>query len=224
MDFFGPCALREVELDEAQRLCDNKANVGKEASSLEVSFHKADVAADAERDSPKTTTTSSQPPPKSQTESGDAIGISSLRTSRAPSERKEEDAIVIEERRRRAAGGDGYTTHRYIRGRMLGKGGFAKVYHCTSMDTGKNYAVKIVPKANLVKARARQKVRKTGGQHEGRADSERTSWLTYLSLYSCKRRSRFIVRSSTRTFASTSTSLKTAITATSCSNYVTAKV
>ena len=67
--------------------------------------------------------------------------------------------IVIEEKRRRVHG-DGYSVHRYLRGRMLGKGGFAKVYLCTALDTNKNYAVKIVPKANLVKARARQKVRK----------------------------------------------------------------
>jgi len=65
--------------------------------------------------------------------------------------------IVIEEKRKRS-NGEGYTYHRYLRGRMLGKGGFAKVYLCTSMDTGKHYAVKVVPKSNLVKARARQKV------------------------------------------------------------------
>ena len=47
---------------------------------------------------------------------------------------------------------------RYRLVETIGKGGFAKVYLCTAMDTGKNYAVKIVPKANLVKARARQKV------------------------------------------------------------------
>ena len=64
---------------------------------------------------------------------------------------------IIEEKRKRT-NGDGYTIHRYTRGKLLGKGGFAKVYLCTAMDTGKNYAVKVVPKANLVKARARQKV------------------------------------------------------------------
>lgn len=65
---------------------------------------------------------------------------------------------IVEERRKRS-NGDGYSIHRYTLGRLLGKGGFAKVYLCTAMDTGKNYAVKVVPKANLVKARAQQKVR-----------------------------------------------------------------
>lgn len=65
---------------------------------------------------------------------------------------------IVEEKRKRAVG-DGYSIHRYTLGRLLGKGGFAKVYLCTAMDTGKNYAVKVVPKANLVKTRARQKVR-----------------------------------------------------------------
>ena len=60
---------------------------------------------------------------------------------------------------RKSNDGSGVTTvHRYTRGKMLGKGGFAKVYWCTSLDSGKHYAIKIVPKANLVKSRARQKV------------------------------------------------------------------
>lgn len=69
----------------------------------------------------------------------------------------DEDTVIIEEKRRRV-NGDGYTVHRYLRGRLLGKGGFAKVYLCTALDTNKAYAIKIVPKANLVKARARQKL------------------------------------------------------------------
>ena len=48
--------------------------------------------------------------------------------------------------------------HKYLRGKLLGKGGFAKVYKVTSLDMNKEYDVKICPKANLVKSRARQKV------------------------------------------------------------------
>lgn len=69
----------------------------------------------------------------------------------------DDDSVVIEEKRRKV-NGEGYTVHRYLRGRLLGKGGFAKVYLCTALDTNKAYAIKIVPKSNLVKARARQKV------------------------------------------------------------------
>jgi len=68
-----------------------------------------------------------------------------------------EETIEIEEIRRKP-NGEGYTVHRYLRGKVLGKGGFAKVYMCTSLDTNRSYAVKIIPKANLVKARARNKL------------------------------------------------------------------
>jgi hypothetical protein len=67
------------------------------------------------------------------------------------------EPITIIEHRKRPCG-DGHTVHTYLRGKLLGKGGFAKVYKVTSLDTNKEYAVKIVPKANLVKSRARQKV------------------------------------------------------------------
>ena len=67
------------------------------------------------------------------------------------------EPVEIEELRRKP-NGEGHTVHRYLRGKMLGKGGFAKVYMCESLDTNRMYAVKIVPKANLVKTRARQKV------------------------------------------------------------------
>lgn len=76
---------------------------------------------------------------------------------RAPSSSSAEPVTIVEHRKRPC--GDGFTVHTYIRGKLLGKGGFAKVYKVTSLDTNKDYAVKIVPKANLVKSRARQKVR-----------------------------------------------------------------
>jgi len=71
--------------------------------------------------------------------------------------RENDEDVVIEEKRKRI-NGDGYTLHKYLRGRLLGKGGFARVYLCTALDTNKQYAVKVVPKANLVKTRARQKL------------------------------------------------------------------
>lgn len=79
-------------------------------------------------------------------------------TSKATSSSNNEPVTIVEHRKRPC--GDGYTVHKYLRGKLLGKGGFAKVYKVTSLDTNKEYAVKIVPKANLVKSRARQKVRR----------------------------------------------------------------
>ena len=95
----------------------------------------------------------SQAPARSKVPGVDAANISSNSNNNSDNEN-----VIIEEKRRRV-NGEGYTVHRYLRGRLLGRGGFAKVYLCTALDTSKNYAVKIVPKANLVKARARQKVR-----------------------------------------------------------------
>lgn len=71
--------------------------------------------------------------------------------------KKDPELVEIEELRKKP-NGEGHTIHRYRIGKMLGKGGFAKVYMCTSLDTNRNYAVKIVPKANLTKSRARQKL------------------------------------------------------------------
>ena len=81
---------------------------------------------------------------------------SSSSTSKPTSSSNSEPITIVEHRKRPS--GDGYTVHKYLRGKLLGKGGFAKVYKVTSLDTNKEYAVKIVPKANLVKSRARQKV------------------------------------------------------------------
>ena len=86
---------------------------------------------------------------------------SSSRSSSSSSRMKDptdQDTITIEEVRKASDGSGCTTVHRYLRGKLLGKGGFAKVYWCTSLDSNKNYAIKIVPKANLVKSRARQKL------------------------------------------------------------------
>lgn len=47
---------------------------------------------------------------------------------------------------------------RYNKGRFLGKGGFARCYEFTSLETRKVLASKVVPKASLAKARAKQKL------------------------------------------------------------------
>ena len=149
LDYFGPSAFRDAELQRAERVMRDCSNGVEDLTSPVVSCKsqaESSPGHDSNRMLSQSKSNRDKPP--------------IMRSSRH-SERSLEDSregVIIEERRRRADG-DGHTTHRYVRGRMLGKGGFAKVYLCTSMDTGKNYAVKIVPKTNLVKARARQKVR-----------------------------------------------------------------
>lgn len=88
--------------------------------------------------------------------SSTATVISSLTAATTTSSSSSEPITIIEHRKRPC--GNGHTVHTYLRGKLLGKGGFAKVYKVTSLDTNKEYAVKVVPKANLVKSRARQKV------------------------------------------------------------------
>jgi len=91
------------------------------------------------------------------TKSASQFPVKHQKSSRSSKPREPAPPVEIEELRRKP-NGEGHTVHRYIRGKMLGKGGFAKVYLCTSLDTNRTYAVKIVPKANLVKTRARQKL------------------------------------------------------------------
>ena len=86
-------------------------------------------------------------------------GPSASKSSRTTKSRTDDVVAPLEiEELRRKPNGEGHTVHKYTRGKLLGKGGFAKVYMCTSLDTNRTYAVKIVPKANLKKTRARQKV------------------------------------------------------------------
>jgi polo-like kinase 1 len=47
---------------------------------------------------------------------------------------------------------------KYLKGKFLGKGGFAKCYECTSIENKKVYAAKIILKSSLTKSRAKQKL------------------------------------------------------------------
>jgi polo-like kinase 1 len=47
---------------------------------------------------------------------------------------------------------------KYTKGRLLGKGGFARCYEFTSLESKKIYAAKVVTKSSLVKSRAKQKL------------------------------------------------------------------
>ena len=49
-------------------------------------------------------------------------------------------------------------TRRYIKGRLLGKGGFARCYEFTNVETKAICAAKIISKSSLLKHRAKQKV------------------------------------------------------------------
>lgn len=64
------------------------------------------------------------------------------------------DPVIIIEEKNHKANGD-QVIRKYIRGKLLGKGGFAKCYEITNMDTKKTQAAKIIPKSSLGKNRAR---------------------------------------------------------------------
>ena len=61
--------------------------------------------------------------------------------------------IIIEEKISKVNGD--IAIKRYQQGKILGKGGFAKCYEVTNLETKKKMAAKIIPKASLVKSRAR---------------------------------------------------------------------
>ena len=63
---------------------------------------------------------------------------------------------VVTERYRDDAGET--KTRTYVRGRPLGKGGFAVVYSMQDPSTGESFAAKVVAKSTLEKERARQKI------------------------------------------------------------------
>lgn len=70
---------------------------------------------------------------------------------------EEADRTVIVEEKIIKPNGD-ITTRRYSKGRFLGKGGFARVYEMTNLETRKISAAKVIPKESLKKSRQKQKL------------------------------------------------------------------
>lgn len=64
---------------------------------------------------------------------------------------------AIIEQSKRDAQGNVYTK-RFLKGAILGKGGFAKCYRVTDMDTKEEWACKIIEKKSLTKQRHKTKV------------------------------------------------------------------
>jgi len=65
-------------------------------------------------------------------------------------------ATIVEERITKVNGD--FHIKKYLQGDLLGKGGFAKVYKFTNLETNKIMAGKIMPKANFNRSRSRMKV------------------------------------------------------------------
>jgi len=66
---------------------------------------------------------------------------------------------IVEDRSVSRVNSAGVTVYKqYHRGRYLGKGGFAKCYELTSMDSQRTYAGKVIAKASLAKPSARSKL------------------------------------------------------------------
>jgi polo-like kinase 1 len=67
-----------------------------------------------------------------------------------------ETQIIVEEKITNALGE--VIIKKYARGKFLGKGGFAKCYEFTQLESKKLSAAKIIPKASLQKSRQRAKL------------------------------------------------------------------
>lgn len=75
---------------------------------------------------------------------------------KVPSSVEDGGRIVVEHRTKDSFGCP--IVKRYVRGPLLGKGGFAKCYQFTDADTGRIWAGKVVAKSSLVKQRHKAKV------------------------------------------------------------------
>ena len=69
------------------------------------------------------------------------------------SEPKDDQEEIIKEKIKDKNGRTSYV--QYKKGKFLGKGGFAKCYEVTNIDTGKVSACKIISKESLLRGRAK---------------------------------------------------------------------
>ena len=69
---------------------------------------------------------------------------------------KQENQNIVEEKITKVTGE--IQIRKYIKGRLLGKGGFAKCYEFINTESKKITAAKVIPKQSLVKSRAKQKL------------------------------------------------------------------
>jgi len=77
-------------------------------------------------------------------------------TSRREGDVNDGSQVIVEEKIVKFNGE--VSIKKYIRGKFLGKGGFAKCYEFTSMETKRVSAAKIIDKTTLTKSRAKQKL------------------------------------------------------------------
>ena len=84
--------------------------------------------------------------------------MSSSAKEKESSTKQEPDpnAAVVEEKIIKVTGD--VQIRKYYKGRLLGKGGFAKCYEFTCSENKKTFAAKVVAKSGLVKSRAKQKL------------------------------------------------------------------
>ncbi|XP_062311205.1 serine/threonine-protein kinase PLK1 [Osmerus eperlanus] len=92
---------------------------------------------------------------------------------------------------------DPRTMKRYMRGRFLGKGGFAKCYEITDLDTKEVFAGKVVPKSMILKPHQREKMSSEIAIHKSLDDPHIVGFhgffedddFVFVVLEICRRRS-----------------------------------
>lgn len=81
------------------------------------------------------------------------------------------DAVIIEEKITKTDGT--VVIKKYSRGKALGRGGFAKCYEVTNLETKRISAAKIIAKNSLNRSRAKQKVSPSiSSAHHGNQDPQ----------------------------------------------------